>query len=93
MILAVPLEKLNGETGIRRCRTGTRSGSRVAFCASSSPTGSGRSVAGVHPAWLDGGVRLGASLPQARRSSTLRCGTLVLAAICPRPSPFFSVPA
>jgi hypothetical protein len=28
-------------------------------------------------------VRLRASLAFARRSSTLRCGTLVLAAICP----------
>jgi hypothetical protein len=48
-------------------------------------------VAGVHPAWLDGGVRWRASLPSARRSSTLGCGTLILAAICPSlplPSPF-----
>ena len=83
MILAVPREKLNGETSIRPYRTGTRSGSRVAFCASNNPTGSGRSVAGAHLAWLAGGVRLRASLPLARRSSTLTCGTLVLATICP----------
>jgi hypothetical protein len=31
--------------------------------------------------WLEGGVRLRASSPRVRRSSTLRCGTLVLVAI------------
>jgi hypothetical protein len=40
---------------IRPCRTGTRSGSRVASCSSSSATGSGRSTAGAQPLWLDRG--------------------------------------
>src|SRR3954451_3980554 len=41
------------------------------FCATSSATGSGRSAAGCHRAWLDGGVRPQASLPMAFRSATL----------------------
>src|SRR5215211_2194857 len=64
---------------MRPCRTGTRSGSRVASCSSSNAIGSGRSAAGAHPVWLDGGVRLRASLPRARRSSTLGCATLLTA--------------
>ena len=61
---------VNGETIIRPCRTGTRSGSRVASCSSNNPTGSGRSLAVAHPVWLDRGVQLRASLPCAWRSST-----------------------
>ena len=41
--------EVKGDTIIRPCRTGTRSGSRVVFCSSSSVTGSGRSLAGRQP--------------------------------------------
>src|SRR6266850_5803478 len=63
---------------MRPWRTGTRSGSRVAFCASSSATGSGRSAAGTHPSWLAGAACLRAAFPRACRSATLGCAILLL---------------
>ena len=39
----------HGGSRLRPWRTGTRSGSRAAFCSSRRETGSGRSVAGSHP--------------------------------------------
>src|SRR5215469_5710703 len=64
---------------MRPCLTGTRSGSRVVFCSTSSATGSGRSAATCHPEWLDGGTRSRVSLPLARRSSRLGCATFFAA--------------
>src|SRR6202042_2192857 len=51
---------------------GTRLGTRLAACSSSSATGSGRSGAGAHRPWLDLGASLRASRPLATRSSTVR---------------------
>ena len=68
---------------MRPWRTGTRSGSRVAFCASSNAIGSGRSSAGTQPVWLDRPVCSRADLPIARRSSTLRWMTVVTASLLP----------
>ena len=56
MMIAAPRKKVNGETSIRPCRIGTSSGTRVSACCSRSATGSGRSVAGVQPAWMDRGA-------------------------------------
>src|SRR4029453_16861258 len=67
---------------MRPCRTGTRSGSRVASCCWSSATGSGRSAAGAQPLWLDRGVRSRASSPSTSRWATLGCGILHLVVIC-----------
>jgi hypothetical protein len=58
---------------MRPWRTGTKSATRVASCASSNATGSGRSGAGVHPVWPDGGTWERAAFPRALRSSTLGC--------------------
>src|SRR5215471_3771562 len=65
---------------MRPCLTGTRSGSRVVFCSSSSATGSGRSAAACHPEWLEGGTRSRVPRPVARRSSRLGCATFFVAA-------------
>src|SRR5262245_23724417 len=54
---------------------GTSSGTRVAFCSSSKATGSGRSVAGSQPVWLDGSARSRATSPCALRCSTFGCAT------------------
>src|SRR6266487_962589 len=64
---------------MRPCLTGTRSGSRVVFCSSSSATGSGRSAATRHPEWLEGGTRSRVSRPLAWRSSRLGCATFFAA--------------
>ena len=50
----------------------------MAFCSSSSATGSGRSGAGVHPVCTDGGTCSRAALPRALRSSTLGCTIAVM---------------
>ena len=73
MSSAAPRKKVNGEASMRPYRIGTSSGSRVAPCCSSRPTGSGRSAAGSNTRWLVRGAVTRAALPRARRSSTLRC--------------------
>src|SRR4029450_1748764 len=55
---------------------GTSSGTRVAACSSSSPTGSGRFTAGSQRPWLDRGTSLRAAFPRATRSPGVRWVTL-----------------
>jgi hypothetical protein len=75
MTLAAPRQKVNGETIIRPCRTGTRSGSRARFCSSSGDrirAGGPRSDATPHDLRRAPGPRLH---PLALRSPMLRYAT------------------
>src|SRR4051812_38829869 len=66
---------------MRPCRTGTRSGSRVMFCSSSSATGSARSTVGAHSECAAGDVCSRAAFPNAFRCSTFACAIFVMASL------------
>src|SRR5579872_4687298 len=69
---AAPRKKVNGDTSIRPCRTGTSSGTRLLACSSSRPTGS-RDASGVNSACDSSGATALASFPRAARSARLSC--------------------
>ena len=69
MIAALPRKKANGEVNIRAIRTGTSSLMRVAFCASSTATGSGRPRAVRNSAWDERGTLRRSAFPFAIRSA------------------------
>src|SRR5829696_4636688 len=56
MMAAALRRNVNGEEIMRAYQIGARSGSRFFACASRRSTGSGRSDAGAHPAWMPLGV-------------------------------------
>jgi len=66
---AAPRQQVNGDTTIRRHRTGTSSGTRGADCSSSRLIGSGRSGGGLKAPWLSLSTSARASLPRAARSA------------------------
>ena len=83
---AAPRKKVNGETSIRPCRTGTSSGTRDFACSSSRPTGS-RPGPGSKSRCDSSGTRPRAAFPAAAlRSRPASPLSIVAFAVRSRPS-------
>ena len=65
MTMADPRRNANGEAIMRAYRIGMSSGIRPLACASRRSTGSGRSGAGAHSAWLPLGTSRRAARPRS----------------------------
>lgn len=62
-------QEREGEAAMRPYRIGRSSGSLSLPCRSSTATGSGRSTAGIQPAWAERATRLRAARPRSARSA------------------------